>query len=400
MAIYAFDPDRGEATKVLDSPLEAFFVEPDSLVFAIDDNLMSQPFDPDGLTLSGSARPIVSGVHYHLARHFLSLGLVSNGRLVYGETPKVPDRRLYWLDRDGTETAAQADPINLLVPAARVSPDGQRLALSTIDAHVWGRVQTLDFGRGTLTPVGDPRAFTLGSAWSPDGTALATSVLVNGHNQLAWTRAQAGGEVRLLTSGVEFEYQVGDLTPDGRSILFGRHLADKLGDLLVVDTEGREPDRVYLGGPGDENYPRLSPDGRLVAYLSDATGGLEVWVAEFPSARSRRQISTCYRDSDSGRSGEAIRYSGFGWMGDDEVYWRDLEGRVRAATIRAGDRELEIALRRLLFEGRALTNSESLLDFSVARGQFLLARAAGTTPPPRIVFLSDWRTALGEEARP
>jgi len=398
-AVYAFDPDRGEATKVLDSTLEALFVEPDSLVFAIDDNLMSQPFDPERLTLSGSARPIVSGVHYHLSRHFLSLGLASNGRFVYGETPKLPDRRLFWLDRDGTETRAQAEPINLGVPAARVSPDGQRLALSTIDAHVLARVQTLDFGRGTLTPVG-PRAFSLGSAWSTDGSALAISAHIDGHYQLTWTEAQAGGEVRPLTSGTEFEYQVGDFTPDGRSILFGRHPADKLGDILLVDIEGTEPDRVYLDGPGDENNPRLSPDGRLVAYLSDATGGLEVWVADFPSARSRRQVSTRYRDSESGRSGETVRFSGFGWMGDDEVYWRDLEGQVRATRIRAGDRELEIDSRRLLFEGRALTSSESLLDFSVARQKFLLARADGTTPPPRLVFVSDWRTALGEGAKP
>ncbi len=400
-AIYAFDPDRGEPRKILDSPTEALFVDPGFLIFAIDENLMAQPFDAEQLTLSGAARPIASGVQHNTARFFLSLSLASNGRLVYAQTPEVPELHLVWLNREGEETAATTEPLDLALASARVSPDGRRVALSTFSAHGDYRVSTLDFDRGTLTPVGDRLALGWGAAWSPDGSAIATHRAVGSVSQLGWIRAQAGEQPRILISSAEFDYNVGDFTADGRALLFGRNLADKLGDIVVIDSEGKEPARIYIDGPGDENYPRLSPDQRFVAYLSDASGGLEVWVADYPDARSRRQISTGYLFSESGRSGSSARFGGgFGWMGADEIYWQDLEGQVGAVTIAARGQDLVVAPRRMLFGGRALTDRETLFDFSLPRQEFLLARTVGTAPPPKLVFVSDWRATLGEEAKP
>ena len=42
----------------------------------------------------------------------------------------------------------------------------------------------------------------------------------------------------------------------------------------------------------DERNPQLSPDGRWVAFESDATGQFEVYLQEFPSGAKRRQLST------------------------------------------------------------------------------------------------------------
>jgi Tol biopolymer transport system component len=44
--------------------------------------------------------------------------------------------------------------------------------------------------------------------------------------------------------------------------------------------------------PAAENEPRFSPNGRLVAYISDETGGPEIYVARY----------------ENGRLGETIRY--------------------------------------------------------------------------------------------
>jgi Tol biopolymer transport system component len=394
-AIYAFDPDRGETKKVLDSVAEGRFVEPGFLLFVADGNLMAQPFDPEGLTLSGAARPIAAGVQHQAARRFLGLGVTAGGRLVYGETPKLPDLNLVWLDRDGTETAAQDEPIETGIIGARVSPDGRRLAISARDANYSFELKTLDFDGGNLTPVGAPGAYAFGVAWSPDGSELAATIFNNNGYEIATIPAQAGSEPRWLTSNPDFENAVGDFTPDGRSILYGQFsAADKLGDVMQVDVDEEKTQRVVLGGPGDENYPRLSPGGSFVAYLSGASGALEVWVADFPGARNRRQISRDFRDSEAERSGQATRFSGFGWAGDDEIYWQDMEGRVRAVSVRSRGANLEVGASKPLFGGRVLTDRETLFDYCVTRQKFLLSRAAGGAPSSRLVFVGDWRAAL------
>ena len=43
--------------------------------------------------------------------------------------------------------------------------------------------------------------------------------------------------------------------------------------------------------PFREEYGRFSPDGRLIAYLSDESGRNEVYVQSFPEASERWQIS-------------------------------------------------------------------------------------------------------------
>jgi hypothetical protein len=178
------------------------------------------------------------------------------------------------------------------------------------------------------------------------------------------------------------EQELGDFTPDGRTILFSqRSNVDKRGDLLVVDADGKSPPRPFVEGPASEERPRLSPDGRWTAYLSDASGRPEVWVADFPEARGRWQVS-------SNLIGTA-----FGWLSSDELYWEDSDEKVGVVTIGARGGDLDVSSRRLLFGGRPM-HGIGVLDYSPARQRFLIIRSAGPDPVPRLVVVSDWRAAL------
>ena len=59
------------------------------------------------------------------------------------------------------------------------------------------------------------------------------------------------------------------------------------------ETSGWTPSEPtpFLGGPFDETHPAFSPDGRWLAYASDESGRLEVYVPPFPSAEGKFQIS-------------------------------------------------------------------------------------------------------------
>src|SRR5262249_31360391 len=59
---------------------------------------------------------------------------------------------------------------------------------------------------------------------------------------------------------------------------------------LVVG--GDRTPRLYFRTPFNETAPRLSPDGRYIAYQSDETGRTEVYVRPFPEGGTTVQVST------------------------------------------------------------------------------------------------------------
>ena len=63
-----------------------------------------------------------------------------------------------------------------------------------------------------------------------------------------------------------------DLAPDGATIAF-----DLLGDLYTVPIAGGHATRITSGMAFD-GQPRFSPDGRWLAFVSDRSGGGDVWL--------------------------------------------------------------------------------------------------------------------------
>lgn len=63
-----------------------------------------------------------------------------------------------------------------------------------------------------------------------------------------------------------------DVSPDGRTIAF-----DLLGDIYTMPIEGGTPTRI-AEGLAFEHQPRFSPDGKRIAFVSDAGGGDNIWL--------------------------------------------------------------------------------------------------------------------------
>ncbi len=68
-----------------------------------------------------------------------------------------------------------------------------------------------------------------------------------------------------------------DVSPDGQTVMF-----DLLGDLYSVPIEGGDATRVTEGLAYD-TQPRYSPDGSRVLFISDRSGGDNIWTLELAS---------------------------------------------------------------------------------------------------------------------
>jgi len=73
-----------------------------------------------------------------------------------------------------------------------------------------------------------------------------------------------------------------DVSPDGKTIVF-----DLLGDIYTLPIEGGTATPITRGMAFD-SQPRYSPDGKLIAFLSDRNGAENLWVARADGTDPRK----------------------------------------------------------------------------------------------------------------
>lgn len=64
-----------------------------------------------------------------------------------------------------------------------------------------------------------------------------------------------------------------DVSPDGKTIVF-----ELLGDLYSIPIAGGEA-RAITTGPAFDSQPSYSPDGKMIAFVSDRDGAENLWIA-------------------------------------------------------------------------------------------------------------------------
>jgi hypothetical protein len=137
---------------------------------------------------------------------------------------------------------------------------------------------TIAFGRGPTIGVGQVysvsdaggavtliNAAAVNPRYSPDGLTIAfTRVTDNFH---VWSMAAGGGGEAQVTAGI-FEFHP-EWSPDGSEIYF-TDFSGSRGAIFKVSAVGGTPDRVTPEEGTDNRHPALSPDGRLLAFVSGA----------------------------------------------------------------------------------------------------------------------------------
>ena len=233
--------------------------------------LMAAPFDADKLSLTGDGVPVADGIR---AR---SLGRVdvevsSGGTLVYlaGGASASRGRELVWVDRDGKAVPADSQLSGRLAGRPSLSPSGRAVAISLVDGRgvplVW--VNQLDGGaRLKLSDSG------LGPTWSPDGRSI---LFTSAPGELMLGPADGSALPRAIRSGAQFNSAA--FSADGKWIVYSH-----AGQLFATATSGDTTRRKLETGAGTKAQPRLSPDGRYLAYLSDEAGDGGIYVRPFPN---------------------------------------------------------------------------------------------------------------------
>jgi eukaryotic-like serine/threonine-protein kinase len=257
------------------------------IVYARAGTLMAAPFDSERLVVTGPAVPMVDGVS-ESAIGASQFDFSRLGWLVYAPgTVASSERTLVLVDRSGESEPLPLPPGPYSSP--RYSPDGDRLALEAVDPK--NDVYLYDFEDGTMNRLTFASTNTF-PVWTPDGRQVAFQSNQAGPFNLYWKPADGSGRDERLTTSAHVQNPFG-FSPDGKLLAYHEVHPDTGRDLWTVPVFGERTPILFLSTNANEGTPAFSPDGRFIAYTSDESGRMEVYVRPFPAEGDRRwQIST------------------------------------------------------------------------------------------------------------
>ncbi len=264
---------------------------PGYLVFSQRDVLVAQHFDLQKLELTGQPESIVT-------ERAPNVSVSSNGILAYQTIQGDQNNgQLTWLDREGKPLGVLGDTGDYYMP--RLSPDGNKLAVEHHNAQGTGDVEMFDLVRGTSTRFTfDPTHHNSGSTWSPDGTRLAFHSTRNGTSIYVKATAGSAPEELLLQSN---NANPTDWSPDSRFILYDFGSSASRSDIWMLPLTGNRKPQPVIQSSFKEMQGQFSPDGRWLAYASDESGRMEVYVSSFPPTGGKWQVSNTGGDTPKWR---------------------------------------------------------------------------------------------------
>jgi DNA-binding winged helix-turn-helix (wHTH) protein/Tol biopolymer transport system component len=360
-----------ESYRLLAGSSAATFAAPRHVLYVENNLLMAAELDEERYELTGRASVVARDVSPPLlgADNVVS---AAGGLLAFQHGLR--EQALTWFDRAGQQVGTLPLPTTLFNP--RISPDQSLLVATSAVTNNPG----LWLAHLTRAEVARLEPDAIAPLWSPDGNRIAFTAR-DGFDLLV--RSVDGAEpARLLLSDDTIKL-LGDWSPSGTEFVYTRIDGKASFDLWIAGADDGSA-RPLLATPANEMQARISPDGSWVAYASDESGTLEVYVDRYPELGAKQRVS-------NGGGGQPQ------WRVDQrELFYLSAD---RAVTAVAVDTSAGIAFGppRALFRASMAGNPGDARDLYAAAAdgsKFLLDGHVEPATDRSITVIVDWAAGV------
>ncbi|MDA2935327.1 protein kinase, partial [Acidobacteria bacterium AH-259-D05] len=366
--------ETGERKVLINGGKDARYAPTGHLVYALQGTLLAVAFDLGRLEVTGGPVPMAEGVMDADTRtgaaHFSFSKL---GSLVYVPGGQQFRSELVWVDRQGQAVPLIGDQVSFSNP--RVSPDGRTVAVQVnrdgrdiwiYDAELGTRMRLTVGGRSS-----DP-------VWTPDGERITfASDRSGGSPNLYWKPADGSGEAQVLLTReptiIPFSW-----SPDGKTLAFSEVNPANALDIWTLSEEGDAT--PFVATSFNEDGPMFSPDGRLLAYVSNESGNNEVYVQPYPGPGGKWPIS-----KDGGAEPR--------WSHDGrELFYR--QGQQMMVVAVETEPTFTVGRSQIVFEGdyqmQMSRAGNTNYDLSTDSRRFLMVKASEQEAQTQINVVLNW----------
>jgi len=378
--------DSTEVRSLVNVASQGVYAQPGWLLFETPDQvLMAQSLDPATWTLRGPARPIVGPVRYTGSSFRGSFDVSLGGSvLTYLAAPRSTST-LEWFDSTGK-------PLGRIGPerdyrSVRLSRDGKLITVELPDPQVGTReiwlidAATQSLSRLTTNPATDWRGVI-----SPDGKTVAYASDRAGTSSIFRASLAAPGNDELLLRLPDTGVFPTDWSADGSHVFaMGDDVAGAPRRLLTVPVRGGSAVSLVEGEQQRLMMPRVSPDGKRLAYSSGEGGPLELYVMSLRD-RTRMLVS-------SGGGTNPV------WGRDgNELFFVSAGGELMRATFSGGSLSgrPQGLFRPCVAVGRTFTREPTEWNYDVSADgtRFLVICDPSDSLPSAINVVVNWQSKL------
>ncbi|HEX8941954.1 MAG TPA: protein kinase [Gemmatimonadaceae bacterium] len=309
---------------LLDGPSNVAVADGKLLYVTTTGLLMARPFDARTATFTGAATSLVPRVESWPYRYLGNFSVAAAVDLLIYRPAPVERNRVSWFDPRSATSATLLDPGPYL--QVRLSPEGGRVLLERREPESSLRsVALYDVPSRTWSAMTSRPAVYYTFAWSPDGTRIALTatddpgVTVTSADR---TRTQ------ILREPQRFDFI--DWRSDSADFI-GQYQRQGTGwDLVAATMGGSSPGVVPLvATAADESGARVSPDRRMLAFVSNETGRDEVFVTRLSDPATRWQVS-----QDGVRLDPTAHRAPLAWSRSGKgIYFADAGGHLVSVTV-------------------------------------------------------------------
>jgi len=347
------------------------------LFFVRRETLVAHPMP--ATRLSGEPQVVASSVGRDPS-DYVALAATPSGDLMFQRGQQ--RSQLVWFDRSGRRERDYGPPAHWADPA--ISPDGTHVAFVHRDRaagddnlDVWVE----DVARQMRTRVTQDPAIDVLPVWSADGRELLFRSNRSGFSDLYRKKLDTSAPETLVLGSANRK-DPSDWSADGSSVLVTEARGGGQTGVWLYDLRGGTPPRPIAQEETSASNGRFSPDGRYVAFVSNATGNDEVYVQGLAAGSRRSRVSL-----DGGNEPA--------WRGDGrELFFVSNDRAITAVDVSRDGDVLTSGTPHVLFQVPVLSWLRNGMSVS-PNGQHFLVAVSIEEPRPTQVLLN-WNGRRGQ----